>query len=202
MSIEDLYTLMSDGRLIRASELSLFGLHRVSLSMLIEQGKIEKVSRGVYIRSDIAKDSLFLNAVLALRIPQGVFGLDSAFAFHDINRVTNHTWIRLCKGQKKYPKVNDYGAAFVTRSPDFFHQGICTTTIHGVQVRYTSLSHSVAECVVFRNRIGIENMLSAMMLYLKDSRFSKEDFQEACRLHRVQEAVKPYMETCFHLLGK
>lgn len=202
MSVEDLYTLMSDGRLIRASELSLFGLHRVSLSTLIEQGKIEKVSRGVYIRSDIAKDPLYVFAVLALRIPQGVIGLDSSLAFHDISPVTTQTWIRLCKGKKKYPKIDGLGAAYVTRSPSFFHQGICTTMIHGVQVRYTSLSHSVAECVVFRNRIGIENMLSVMMLYLRDSRFSKEDFQEACRIHRVIEVIKPYMDTCLHLLGK
>ena len=202
MSVEDLYTLMSDGRLIRASELSLFGLHRVSLSKLEGQGKIEKVSRGVYIRSDIEKHPLLAYCILSLRIPQGVFGLDSVFSFYQLGPVSDHIWIRLCKGKKKYPKVNDFGASYLTRSDAFFQQGVCTTTIHGVQLRYTSLPHSVAECVVFRNRLGVSNMLTALMMYLQDPRFSKDELQEACRIHRVENVIKPYLATCKHLLGK
>ena len=202
MSAEDLYTLMSDGRLIRAAELSLFGLHRVSLSTLEAQRKIEKVSRGVYIRSDIPKSVLFPYCVLSLRIPQGIIGLDSAFAFHGIDPVTNQTWIRLCKGKKKYPKINDFGATYITRSSEFYRQGVCTRIVHGVQVQYTNLPHTIAECIVFRNRMGVSNMLSAMMIYLQDRRYSKEELQEACRIHRVEEVIKPYMETCLYLLGK
>ena len=202
MSAEDLHTLMSDGRLIRSADLSLFGLHRVSLSKLEDQGKIEKVSRGVYIRSDVQKHPLLPYCILSLRIPQGIFGLDSVFSFYRLEPVTNHIWIRLCKGKKKYPKVNDFGASYLTRSDAFFHQGICTTMIHGVQLRYTTLAHAVAECVVFRNRMGVSNMLTALMMYLQDPHYSKDQFQEACRIHRVENVVKPYLATCIHLMGE
>ena len=82
------------------------------------------------------------------------------------------------------------------------YQGVCSTTIHGVQVRYTNLAHTVAECVVFRNRMGVSNMLSVLMTYLQDARYSQKDLQEACRFHRVEKAIQPYMETCLHLLEK
>ena len=202
MSAKDLYTLMSDGRLIRSSELSIFGIHRVSLTQLESQKKIERVSRGVYIRSDIVKSKMFAHCILSLRIPQGVFGLDSALMFHDMTPVTGQTWIRLCKGKKKYPKIDGFQTRYITRSPFFFERGIITTKIHGVPIRYTDLAHTVAECVVFRKRFGISNMLKVLMEYLKHTNGETGELLQACRVHRVDKVIQPYMESCVHLLRK
>ena len=200
MSSKDLYTLLGDGRLIRTSDLSVFGLHRASLSVLLKNKRIEKVSRGVYIRSDVVKSPFLEYAVLSLRIPQGIIALQSALAIQQMMRPSDSLWMKLCKGKTKIPSIRDHKVSFVTRGEEFFSLGLQSHTIHGVEIRCTNLAHSVAECIVFRNRIGVDVMLNILRSYFLDSRYSKKEFEEACIAHRVHNAVQPYLQSIRYLL--
>lgn len=202
MSAEDLYTLLEDGRLLRTSDLPIFGLHRMSLSTLLACGSIEKVSRGVYIRSDVPKSVFIEYAILSMRIPHSIFSLSSALALHKLNVSCDTFCLKLCKGKKKIPVINGHDVLFVTRSQKFFSLGVQTMDIHGVEVRYTDLAHSVAECVVFRNRLGIDRMLAYLQSYLHDPRYCQEEFEAACRAHRVHKVVTPFLQTIRLLLKK
>ena len=200
MSQLEIHTLLSDGRMIRSSDLEIYGLHRISLIPLVNQGVLYSPSRGVYIRSDVVQSPFFDLAVLSLRIPSGVWGLSTALAFHIEGFKNTSLWMRLLKGKKRYPTIAEYEISYLSRSQKMFYCGTMSQTIHGVDVEYTDFANSVAECCVFRNRIGMEMFLFALTSYVHSKYFDETYFSNVCRLHRVEKVIHPYTQTVQKLL--
>ena len=200
MSELEICTLLSDGRLIRSGDLEIYGLYRISLISLVEQGILFSPSWGVYLRSDVSRSPLFDVAVLSLRIPIGIWGLETALRIHLGHYENLSLWMRLPKGKKRYPTISEYELSFVSRAESMFSCGLASTNVHGIDVRYTDFANTVAECCVFRNRIGIDVFLTALKAYMTSDAFDGSYFDEVCRLHRVQQVILPYMQSIRGLL--
>ena len=194
MSADEIMTLLSDGRLIRSSELSIYGLNRVSLSSLQSKNSIVQLSRGVYIRTDIAQHDWIQLAVLSARAPQAVVGLLTAVEYHLGMKQKGRIWLRLPKGKKRQPTLRGFDVGYVTRSEPMFSEEIETSIIHGVSVQCTSLDDSVAECFVFRSLLGIQSVIDVLELYCTSPHYDPAKFQNACQRHRVVRVVKPYID--------
>jgi hypothetical protein len=193
VSVDEILILLSDGRLLRTPELSIYGLNRVSLSLLMKRKLIAQLSRGVYIRSDIKRERWIQLAVLTLRVPQASVGLVTAVEYHLGREQTHPIWLRLPKGKKRYPTLRGIDVDFVTRSEPMFSEDVRTYKIHGVLVSCTSLADSVAECFVFRSRLGINRVLDVLETYLQNPSYDSDEFYLSCIRHRVATVVAPYL---------
>ena len=200
MSIAEILTLLEDGRLIRTSDLDIYGLHRVSLATMVKKGLLHTPARGVYVRSDIPKDSLFDLAVVSLKIPQGSWGLESALAIHLGTPVASPFWIRLPRGKMKYPRISEYSLSFLTRDSSMFSCATRQKEVHGVSISYTDFANTIAEFCVFRNRVGLPSFLHALRVFVCRPEFDYSDFLQVCRFHRVEKAILPYLYSILNSL--
>lgn len=75
--IEEL--LNDPGGIITAAQITKAGLHRSVLTELVEQGRLYKVSRGIYRKPDTWEDEMYL---LQSRFGKGIFSHETALCLH------------------------------------------------------------------------------------------------------------------------
>ncbi|MDT3681390.1 MAG: type IV toxin-antitoxin system AbiEi family antitoxin domain-containing protein, partial [Truepera sp.] len=87
------------GGQMRMSEALAAGVSRYRLYRMLDDGVLERVSRGVYRLAELPAISDPDLAVVALRVPRAVVCLVSALAFHDLTTQVPHAvWIALPRG--------------------------------------------------------------------------------------------------------
>src|SRR5690554_959700 len=78
------------GGLLRMAEAVEAGIHRRTLRAMVEQGGLERVSRGLYRLADAAPPAHPDLVAVAAKVPDGVICLISALAFHELTTEIPH----------------------------------------------------------------------------------------------------------------
>lgn len=182
---------------VTASKLSGLGLSRPALyrvlTVLLDQGRIVRVRRGVY--QAAAKREASDNWVQVMQhYPQGVLCLLSALAFHELTTQSPPVvWMALPKSAWRKPL--DYPRLRIVHfSGEAWTAGIKTHQRSGGQVRVYSVAKTVADCFKFRTRVGLDVALEALREGWHQKRFTLEQLAAMARVCRVQAVMQPYVE--------
>lgn len=182
------------GSVLKTAEVLKAGIHRSTLYALVKNGKLERISRGVYRLTDSPSLSNPDLIIVAKRIPKGVICLLSALSFHDITtHIPHEIHIALSFGAEEprleYPPIRTYRF-----SNTAFTEGIQTHRIDRVEIKVYSPEKTLADCFKFRNTIGLDTAIEALKLY-RDRRDMKVDeimyFATICRVTKI---MRPYLE--------
>jgi predicted transcriptional regulator of viral defense system len=167
--------------LIRAEDLAPFALHRQFLPVLAECGILSRLSRGVYALPGTVHDPI---ALVAKRVPRGVICLLSALYFHGLASKPDQVWIAI--GLKdRVPSLAFPSLRAVRLSGSARVEGVECFTVGGVPVRVYGVAKTVADCLKFRNKIGLSIALAALTKSLENGRCSLEQLRHFAGLCRV-----------------
>ena len=170
------------------------GIHPRTLYKLRDTGVLEQLSRGVYrLASQEPIEHLDL-VIVAARSPKAVICLVSALSFHQLTTQIPHSVsIALPRGTET-PRI-DYPPISVHRlSHESLSAGIEKHSIDGVTIQIFNPEKTIADCLKFRNQIGMDIALEALKLYLKQKQFDITALLEYGRICRVEKIMKPYLE--------
>ncbi len=182
------------GGQIRMAEAIKTGITRYTLYDLLNQGVLERVSRGVYRLADLPPFSDPDLATIALRAPRAVICLISALSFHDITTaIPHHVDIAIAKGAEA-PRIDHPPIAVYRFSASAFESGIEEHMIDSVSVRVYSPEKTIADCFKFRNRLGIDVVLEALKLYKSRKSFKPDELLRHADICRVANVMRPYLE--------
>jgi predicted transcriptional regulator of viral defense system len=182
------------GGVLKTSEILKAGIHPSTLYSLFENGKLERISRGVYRLIDsppLSNPDLIL---VAKRIPKGVICLLSALSFHDITtHIPHEIHIALSFGAEEprleYPPIRTF--RFSNRA---FTEGIQIHRIDRAKIQVYSPEKTLADCFKFRNTIGLDTAIEALKLY-RDRRDMKiDEIMHFAKICRVTKIMRPYLE--------
>lgn len=95
------------GGLLRMAQAVRAGIHRDTLRVMVEQGELEKISRGLYQLVDSPLPSHPDLAAVAAKVPEGVICLISALAFHELTTQIPHE-VYLAIDRNSEPPRIDY----------------------------------------------------------------------------------------------
>jgi len=180
--------------IIRACELDDLGISRVYLTRLVRDGRLERISRGLYQRpeSDITRHFTLIQA--AKRVPSGVICLLSALSFHDFTTQLPHqVWIAIERG-KWESGIRDLPLRFFEFSGKAFHEGIETHTVQGVDIRVYHPAKTVTDCFKYRNKIGLDVALEALREGQRARKCTNEELWHYAKVCRVANIMRPYLE--------
>ncbi len=182
------------GGMIRTSEALKKGIHPRTLYSLRDTGEIEQISRGLYRLSTLKPISNPDLVTVACRFPKAVICLMSALSYHGLTTEIPHSvYIALEKGAEE--PIIDYPPLSVHRfSKKSFEGGIDVYDIDGVSVRIYSPEKTLADCLKFRDKIGIDIFLDALKLYKSKNKFRVNEVLKYARICRVENVIKPYLE--------
>ena len=196
-SPDAIYKYIAKHGVAAVSGLAGLGLSRPALfralSVLIEQGRVVRVRRGVYQLATV-RDAGDSWAQVMQRYPQGVLCLLSALAFHEITTQSPAVaWLALPKSA--WRKTKDYPPLRIVHfSGEAYTAGVETHKRQGGTVRVYSVAKTVADCFKFRNRVGLDVAIEALRDGWRQRRFTLDELDRMARTCRVQAVMRPYVE--------
>jgi len=182
------------GAVTRSRDLTCRGVSRESVRRLAAKGGIERASRGVYLTPPASRSSHRDLLVVAVRVPNAVFCLLSALAFHRLTAEMPHeVWIAV--GLKaRTPAIDTPPIRVVRLSATPLNAGIETHVEHGVPLHVFSPAKTVADCFKFRSRVGTEVATAALRDGWRQKRFTIDELWHFAGVCRVTSVMRPYFE--------
>jgi len=161
---------------------------------MARSGKLERVSRGLYVPAgaEITEHHTLVEA--AVRVPHAVVCLLSALRFHQLGTQAPHeVWLAI--DRKAWKPVVEWPPIHLVRfSGDALTYGVEPHELEGVPVNITSREKTVADCFKYRNKIGLAVALEALREYLRSRKRSIDELVRAARVCRVSRVMQPYLE--------
>ncbi len=182
--------------ILRSRDLKASAGARVALSTLVREGKLERVSRGLYVLPDREITEHAYLAELAIKYPNAVFCLLTALQLHELTTQSPHeVWIAIDR-KARAPNIA-YPPLRVARfSGEALHYGVTQIVVEGVvQIPITSVAKTIADCFKYRNKIGLDVALEALREAWRGKKVSMDELQEAARVCRIANVIRPYLES-------
>lgn len=182
------------GGVLRTQEALAAGVHPRTLYAMHRTGELERLARGLYRLAELPPPTDPDLATVAKRVPQGVICLISALAYHGLTTQIPHIVDLALPRTARRPALNYPPLRVFRFSGQAFEAGIETQVMDGVAVRIYSPEKTLADCVKFRNQIGLDVALEALRAYRarRDARLEK--VLEYARICRVEKLVRPVLE--------
>jgi len=170
------------------------GVPYATLSRMVRDGELVRVSRGLYELPDVEVSEHHTLAEVALRAPRGVICLLSALAFHELTtELPFEVWLAYERGTRP-PAIDTPQVRLFRLSGRSYNHGVQTYDIEGVEVRVYSPAKTVADCFKFRSTVGLDVAIESLRDYLRHRAGSIDDLWLAAKACRVHEVIRPYMD--------
>jgi predicted transcriptional regulator of viral defense system len=182
------------GGTLRMSEALHQGLSRWTLYTMLEQGIVERISRGVYRLSELPPLGEPDLVTVAARVPSGVVCLISALAYHDLTtEVPHEVHLALQRGAEA-PRIRHPPVRIYRFSGQAYSSGIEIHELDGVSVRIYSPEKTVADCFKYRNKLGLDVALGALRSWRAKEGVTVQGLLDQARVCRVEKVLRPYLE--------
>lgn len=170
------------------------GIHRQTLSRLVREGELERVTRGQYRVPAMPMTEHHGLAMVAAAVPQGVVCLLSALGFHGIGtQLPSEVWLAIDRRARR-PALRYPPLRVVRFTGEALTKGIETHRVEGQSVRVYTLAKTVADCFKYRNKIGLEVAIEALREAWRERRITMDEMDRYARICRVERVMRPYIE--------
>lgn len=193
-SKEKVIHLLRNRGILRPCELDAFGIPRITLYRLYNEGLVEKISRGMYRLPGGQVTEHFSLAEVAKKVPQGVICLLTALRFHELTTQNPHqVWMAIGRKSRR-PQVKGYPVRFVRFSGNALSEGVETHDVEGVSVHIYNPAKTVADCFKYRNKIGFDVAFEALKECRRSRKCDMDSLWRYAKICRVSNIMRPYLE--------
>lgn len=179
--------------ILLTSDLANFNIPRTYLSIMEQNGEIERVSRGVYrSAATFIEDELFS---FQSNYRSTIFSHETALYLHDLTDRSPLTYsISVPTGyHSHFLNSNGYKIFYVNRN--LFALGVISmNTPHGNKVQSTDLERTICDIVRSRNQIDIQVRNTALKRYAKHRGRNLDRLYNYAKRFRIQTLVREYLE--------
>jgi predicted transcriptional regulator of viral defense system len=183
------------GGVVRFSAIIKAGFHPDTLKVLEKEGKIEKVTRGLYRVSGYTFGPYPDLVIASLQAPRGIVCLVSALFFHEVtNEIPGCVDIAI-PASTRANKINYPPVRFYRFSAETWNAGVEAHQVEGHKVRIYNLAKTIADCFKFRNKIGINIARDALKIAIAEKGIKPHDIMTYAKICRVVRIIKPILET-------
>ena len=180
---------------IRGRDLDALGIPRNTLLRLVQAGKLERVSRGLYSSPQSPATEHRTLVEVCKRVPQAVICLSSALRFHELTTENPfEVWIALKRGSWK-PRTSYPPIRAVHFSGEAFAFGITKRSTEDGSIRVYSPAKTVADCFKFKSRVGTDVAIQALREVIRQRKATMDELWKAARVCRVANVMRPYIES-------
>jgi predicted transcriptional regulator of viral defense system len=182
------------GGLIRMAEAIDMGISRYTLYSLLNKGKLEQISRGIFRLAELPPISEPDLVAVSVRSPRSVICLLSALSFHNITTAIPHKIAIAVSRGSQTPKIDSLPLDVHRFSKAAFESGIEEHNIDGATVRIYNKEKTLADCFKFRNKIGMDIVLESLKLYKEHAHLKIDDLFKYAQICRVDKIMEPYVD--------
>lgn len=189
------------GAFFRTQDVAPLGLDSLDLGQLVEDGVIERISRGLYRLAEWPVTEDHSIAAVCARVPDAVVCLLTALRVHDIGTQLPHeVWIAIDR-KARPPRFPEVPTRVVRFNAAQLQYGVDEVRLEGVPTRITSPARTVADCFhPWKLRlIGKDVALEALRDAIKKRKATPAEIlraEEMCGT-KAASSIEPYLEAIF-----
>lgn len=185
--------LLRRSGVLRLRDFQEAGIAKATVLRLANAGALERIGRGLYALPgrEVGESEALIQ--VAKRVPEGVVCLLTALRLHELtDQNPSKLWLAIDR-KGRQPQLDWPPLEVVWWSTKVLALGVTKKTIDGVPVKVTTPAKTVADCLKYRNKIGVDVAVQAVRDYRRGRR-SVDDLFEAARVCRVERTLRIYLE--------
>ncbi|MBA4370070.1 MAG: transcriptional regulator [Coriobacteriaceae bacterium] len=181
------------GGVMRTGEALAAGIHRRTFYWMRDRGRLEALSRGVFILASAPLPASPDVAAVMRRVPKAVLCLVSALEFHGIGtQIPSAVQIALPRNVRP-PKIDHPRVQVFNMSESAFRAGVEQRSMAGTEVRVFGVAKTIADCFRYRARIGLDVALEALQEVVRQRTVTPAEIMEFARVDTVETVIEPYL---------
>jgi predicted transcriptional regulator of viral defense system len=189
-----LYDYIKKSGMCRVRDAEKNGFRRRDFARLIEDGKIERLSRGLYGVTGVSVGPDQGLRELALRAPDAVVCLISALHFHNLTtQIPRVIWCAI-EGTSHAPRISYPPIKIVRFTGDAYSAGVEIYKRDGTPIKVYSVAKTVADLFRFRNKTGIDIAIEALREAIRSRKATRDEIRKMAQVRGVEKIMRPYME--------
>ena len=184
--------LKDQNGILLTSDLEKLGVPRTYLSILVEKGEIQRISRGVYAACDTLVDEM---TSIQARYKRAVFSHETALYLLRLTDRTPLFYSVTVPAAYNATSLKASGAKvyFVKRS--LYLLGIITIkSPHGNAIKTFNLERTICDVVRSRNKIDIQLVNEALKKYVIRKDRNIDQLYDFAQQFRIQKIIREYVE--------
>lgn len=181
--------------ILRTTEAIKLGIHPTYLYKLRDQGILESLGRGVFRLASMPDFSEPDLVLAAKRIPQGVICLISALSYYELTTQIPHFVYIALPRTSRLPQAGYPPLRCFWYSKGAYEAGVETISVSGFPVKIYSIEKTLADCLKFRQKIGMDVVLEALKEYWRKVRTDLDRLYDYAKICRVEKILQPIIET-------
>ena len=179
---------------LRTCEALRAGIHPRSLYEMRDRGEIEQIARGLFRLAELPPPGEPDLLTIAKKVPQAVFCLLTALAFHRLTTQIPHAVEVALPRTARIPRLDHPPIKVFRFSPESLNAGIETHSLDGVAIRVYCREKTLADVFKYRNKVGLDIALEALRAYRTQPKRDYQAVMRFARVCRVENVIRPYLE--------
>ncbi len=177
---------------VLSSDLDLYEIPRVYLQMMVAEGKLERVDRGVYVSIDAIEDEMFS---MQTKYPKLVFSHETALYLHSLTDRTPFMYsASVPSGYKVVESVAERFKIYYIKK-DLHELGVETVqSSHGNPVKTYNIERTICDLIRSRNRIDGQILNEALKRFVKLKSADLSILMDYARKLKIDTVLKHYLE--------
>ena len=168
------------------------GIARQYLKLLVDDGSLEKVSRGVYVLPEVWDDEFFN---LQSQFKKGIFSNETALFLHDLTDRTPLAYAMTFPANYNLGNAKNKGILASRSKELFYNMGVETVVSpSGNEVLSYNMEKTLCDILRPRSRVETGVIAEAFKRYATKPNKNIPKLAEYAKILRVEEKVRTYLE--------
>ena len=131
---------------------------------------------------------------VVVRVPSATLCLLTALRLHWLTTQNPfEVWIMVDRRARK-PAIDYPPVRVVRASGPALSEGVESIMLEGVEMRVTTVAKTIADCLKYRNTVGVDVAMEALRDACRRRCVRVDDLMAAAKIDRVASVMRPYLE--------
>ena len=177
---------------VLSADLDIYEIPRTYLQMMVAEGKLERVDRGVYVSIDAIEDEMY---AMQTKYPKLIYSHETALYLHGLSDRTPFEYsASVPSGYKVVGSVADRFKIYYIKK-ELHELGVETVkSSHGNPIRAYDVERTVCDLIRSRSRIDVQILNDALKRFVKLKSADHSILLEYARKLKVEAILKSYLE--------
>jgi predicted transcriptional regulator of viral defense system len=177
---------------VLSADLDAYEIPRVYLQMMVAEGKLERVDRGVYVSTNSIEDEMFS---MQTKYPKLIYSHETALYLHGLSDRTPFEYsASVPSGYKVVGSVADRFKIYYIKK-ELHELGVETVkSSHGNPIRTYNVERTICDLIRSRSRIDIQILNDALKRFVKLKSADHSLLMDYARKLKIEAVLKSYLE--------
>lgn len=177
---------------ILSADLDTYAIPRAYLQMMVAEGKLERVNRGVYVSVDSIEDELY---ALQTKYPRLIYSHETALFFHGLSDRTPFVYsASVPSGYKVVGKVAERLKIYYIKKELHELGAVISKSAHGNPIRTYNIERTICDLIRSRNRIDVQILNEALKRFVKLKSVDYSVLMDYAKKLRIEAVLRKYLE--------